>query len=371
MGLVFNVVSGRGGQLYRQKTVRGNPIAVNDVYSMEHDVECNVERLNYVSYPYTDTTKTEYGVTYTDNGDGSISISGTATYASYFYIFKHKKLNRKKYTFGGLADAVNMKNGVEVFAEDGTRLYTFDNTSPVTVDLNEYPENCTVSFYMKRNKNVETSGIIWPVCCAGDVLLPYTPPVPDLSATTVKQYRENILRPVSFAYNGWRWFGVQSDINAQKTPFHKGTTYTLTIDRNFTKFCMLSTQLNFGSKVQEILTPTDDNKVTFVCEVDTGEYYLATHSEDSIDRFELSVGEKTSGVIEEYAEPIIFTPAADGTVSGMRSISPAMTILSLDGVTIEATYNADRFASMGNDISALNGNVNTLTNAIISTGGNI
>lgn len=34
---------------------------------------------NLIPYPYTDTTKTMNGITFTDNGDGSVTVNGTAT----------------------------------------------------------------------------------------------------------------------------------------------------------------------------------------------------------------------------------------------------------------------------------------------------
>ena len=43
----------------------------------------NVGGSNLIPYPYTDTTKTENGITFTDNGDRSITINGTATGPSY------------------------------------------------------------------------------------------------------------------------------------------------------------------------------------------------------------------------------------------------------------------------------------------------
>lgn len=41
---------------------------------------------NLLPYPYSDTTKTVNGITFTDNGDGSVTISGTATGGAYFYL---------------------------------------------------------------------------------------------------------------------------------------------------------------------------------------------------------------------------------------------------------------------------------------------
>lgn len=41
---------------------------------------------NLLPYPYSDTTKTVNGITFTDNGDGSVTIAGTATGGAYFYL---------------------------------------------------------------------------------------------------------------------------------------------------------------------------------------------------------------------------------------------------------------------------------------------
>ena len=41
---------------------------------------------NLIPYPYMYTTRTVNGVTYTDNGDGSVTVSGTATgYSDFFF----------------------------------------------------------------------------------------------------------------------------------------------------------------------------------------------------------------------------------------------------------------------------------------------
>ena len=48
---------------------------------------------NLLLYPYTDTTKTMGGITFTDNGDGSITINGTAAAGSYPSFIFCKKLN--------------------------------------------------------------------------------------------------------------------------------------------------------------------------------------------------------------------------------------------------------------------------------------
>ena len=64
-------------------------------------------------------------------------------------------------------------------------------------------------------------------------------------------------------------------------------------------------------------------------------------------------------------EPVLpeltYTPSADGTVTGVKSIYPTTTLLSdKDGVVIDVEYNRD-----------VNKAFTELQNAILSTGGNV
>ena len=45
---------------------------------------------NLLPYPWVNTTKTQNGLTFTDNGDGSLTISGTATAETYFVLQNNK-----------------------------------------------------------------------------------------------------------------------------------------------------------------------------------------------------------------------------------------------------------------------------------------
>ncbi len=62
----------------------GSVVRIDDAFDADYaKVSCtsSVKKYgkNFVPYPYTDTTKTVNGVTFTDNGDGSITANGTAT----------------------------------------------------------------------------------------------------------------------------------------------------------------------------------------------------------------------------------------------------------------------------------------------------
>lgn len=57
---------------------------------------------NLFTYPYADTTKIVNGITFTDNGDGSITINGTATKAADFYLCRLQLDKGVFYTLKGL-----------------------------------------------------------------------------------------------------------------------------------------------------------------------------------------------------------------------------------------------------------------------------
>lgn len=62
-----------------------------EVYGKSEQVTTEGRQL--IQYPYKDTTKTTNGVTFTDNGDGSITINGTATGLAYFYVFNQNPID--------------------------------------------------------------------------------------------------------------------------------------------------------------------------------------------------------------------------------------------------------------------------------------
>ena len=56
---------------------------------------------NILPYPYAETTKTENGLTFTDNGDGTITVKGTASADTTFNLCTDLVLTAGTYTFSG------------------------------------------------------------------------------------------------------------------------------------------------------------------------------------------------------------------------------------------------------------------------------
>lgn len=62
----------------KHRMTGGSALSIGDISPLTHDVGVRIAMPNLLSYPYPETTKTVNGITYTDNGDGSITANGTA-----------------------------------------------------------------------------------------------------------------------------------------------------------------------------------------------------------------------------------------------------------------------------------------------------
>jgi hypothetical protein len=64
------------GTIYPQLEIGTTPTAFKSYVPSDKAVTVKTFGKNFVPFPYYDTTKTTYGITFTDNGDGSITING-------------------------------------------------------------------------------------------------------------------------------------------------------------------------------------------------------------------------------------------------------------------------------------------------------
>lgn len=78
----------------------GNPVTLANLQGEVPFSEIAVSGKNLLTYPYNETTKTINGITFTDNGDGTITANGTATGMAVFAL-KKVVLNQGKYTLSG------------------------------------------------------------------------------------------------------------------------------------------------------------------------------------------------------------------------------------------------------------------------------
>ncbi len=142
-----------------------NSILTNSLLLYGNSTQETRSGKNLIPYPYASTTLTSNGVVWTDNKDGSITTSGTATDYSAFILFN--KMDISAYQGKNLTVSLNSTDNVNIvcqialYSSDGTTSL-YSNSSSNDVTLSVPTEGKYLSLYLKRNNNVATSGTIRP-----------------------------------------------------------------------------------------------------------------------------------------------------------------------------------------------------------------
>ena len=130
----------QGGVPFSEITVSGEDISGKEL-------TVNVCGKNMLKYPYRSTSSTVSGVSCTDNGDGTVTVNGTAAADIYFW-FNHfpsgKKLpikNGLKYTISGCPESGSISTYMILLSasQSGKVLYYSDFGNGLTVD---FPDGC-------------------------------------------------------------------------------------------------------------------------------------------------------------------------------------------------------------------------------------
>lgn len=139
-------------KLYTTNTISDYPIHITDHLVNEKYKSLKIwgtNNKNLIAYPYTHTTKTENGITFTDNGDGTITANGTATeQANFYFVGPHKaKLEHEKYFLSCLTQSGKI-NGVlscyvtiNIRKDDVSIMQRSDTGDGVVVDMTD--KDCT------------------------------------------------------------------------------------------------------------------------------------------------------------------------------------------------------------------------------------
>ena len=135
------------------------------------EMTVGVSGKNLLKYPFANTSKTVNGITFTDNGDGSITVNGTATETVYFSLSSNKALPTGKYVLGKSMD--NILIYVDKYLDN--TFYQRVATSTVTVKelifnvSDEDAQKYTYKFGIQFNKgNIADNVTIYPQLELGD-----------------------------------------------------------------------------------------------------------------------------------------------------------------------------------------------------------
>lgn len=185
---------------------------------------------NLIKYPYYETTKTENGITFTDNGDGTITVNGTATSVTTFISNKFG-IGEGTYTISGCPTAQNGDLNINVrLYNEATQRYTQwildKNNTPQSGNLIE-PKTVSVAITVYAGTTVNNI-VFKPMLNIGTTALPYVP------------YKEPVTKPIPDAIQNLPNYGKgvsadycnKVDLEAQ-TYTEQMETYTLTGNENW------------------------------------------------------------------------------------------------------------------------------------------
>lgn len=207
----------------------GPLVNINPSYDGGAKVEGLVH--NLLPYPYADfgesLPRTVTGITFEDNGDGGIHVSGTATASTYYRFTEVNNLeggikNPGTYTFASNSESGKVIVAVDKRSKaDGTYVTRFMNnmesgTFEITsADLDEYFALCAIGV----NSGDTVDEVVYPMLEAGSVAHPYVP----YSGYEVKAVGKNLL-PYPYHDNDKSYSrGVYYTVNEDKTVTANGT----------------------------------------------------------------------------------------------------------------------------------------------------
>ena len=145
------------------------------------------EGYNKLPYPYTNTTKTENGITFTDNGDGTVKVVGTATGITFFYLYSGKISDFKGISkINGKNVVIKELSGVLSSSTIEMSLYNGDNSGKSTY-LNSGATSSAITID-NQSQSINSAIVVKEGATVNVTLQPMLVLEEDKSVTEYEQY---------------------------------------------------------------------------------------------------------------------------------------------------------------------------------------
>lgn len=363
----------------------GAIVSANDVSPVEHDLKVSVASKNLLPYPYAQTTRTQNGITFTDNGDGSITINGTATSQTYFGVVattSSLKLEKgKTYTLSGFPTGYNISTAYLNIRNTTYEQHIRCSGDSVTFTA-EYTDYYS-QIYINSGVTLDNV-VVRPQLEEGSTATEYTPYVADLTAVNVTRCGKNLCPTATISsaqqvqgkvridglshgtYTASADVTRYADDNVTYARFSLTAYYTDgTTTNKSTTLDTGNTEADGVARKKTATITTNPEKTLLYIEIRALDYGSLTGPKTrnaKAENIQLEISD-TATTFEQYSGQTA-TPNADGIVEGLTSISPNMTVFADKGVNIDLTYIADTKMYIDNKFAELQA-------AIISLGGNV
>lgn len=355
----------------------GEVVALNDVSPIEHEMGVSVRNKNLIPYPYYNTTKTTNGITFTDNGDGTITANGTAEKATSFVFTKNITLeNGKYYTISGTGATL------AYILPDGTYQYLSANKSII------WSSNYTfvhIYYNVAQGKTLDNVIVPAPQLEEGTTATAYAPYIEDISAVTVSAMGKNLFtfdnmslagsnadyiscetgegwmkQTFSRDVTGSQYMAVSFNFYPPKEMLNKPLIISADFESDIEKKAYIKITNKNGKAVVDVWgKTTKKEKMSKPIQLDgeEGDLFLlqfqivgdaaiqttrGQYFKYSNMQIEVANSSNTATGYEPYIEPVTYPVSADGMVQGVKSIYPSTTLLAnTAGAVIDCSYNKD------------------------------
>lgn len=343
---------------------RGGTVRIDDAVPVQHQLALQVKSKNLVPQPYDFTTRTVGGVTFTANEDGTVTANGTATEDAYIRLCSGVPLQlHTQYTISGCPTGGGSTTyTLYMTGSDWCTGENYDNATPnggQFIPNKERPGGYDVCIVVYSG--VVCNDLVFsPQIEEGATATVYTKGV-EPAAVTVQRYGKNLIQypynftsklasGVTFTANEDGSIVVNGTAKAntgirmaENLPLQIGTTYTLSGCPSGDNRLLMSGATYSGN----VYDAGDGATFTVTGAPDSDGYrvnFLLTAGKvynNVVFKPQIEVGAAATAY-ELYTTPTEYTPAADGTVSGVLTLDPVTTLTTDSaGAVLEAEYSRD------------------------------
>lgn len=333
----------------------GDVIQIDDISPVEHISNVLVHSKNLLTYPYNETSKTQNGLTFTDNGDGSITINGTATDATYFNFIKSSAkmpINKGKYVISLNSNDSNVRMFFGVNDNNDKQIVYGGHYSTASFDVTK---NGSYYAFIAVSKDATVSNlVVYPQLEQGDTATEYEPYI-DPTTVTVTGCGKNLFDGEweSGAINtstGEKQANSSSIRTVNYIPVQPNATCYFSVDADCSYFPYSY------DKNKNFVAYKGMKKGPFSLTMDENECYIILVQYGNVEQpINTQVEFGSNATSYEPFKGGSYTPNADGTCD-VKSVSPFMQIFTdTPGVTIDCEYNRDTKKVIDNAIKEVNG----------------
>lgn len=280
---------------------------------------------NLLKYPYIETTKTSLGITFTDNKDGSINVSGTGTGTAYYNLYSNSDGKRLTLASGTYKLVAKGRSKCNVFMNNGVNSAKNEGTFTITDGHND------VWCFIEAPKGLALDETIYPMIqlasSTNESYEPYTggkpSPNPDYPQEikrvvnpVVKVCRKNLWNPIAGGFIS----NLDGSITAVAKSHVAATDFIKTngkdiavIARNFSLEIKDAFAYRIGfydaeKKWIKNITPSDGNKYSInTFNITDAEYIRVSAPSGVYDTIQIEIGSEATSY-EPYTEQSVQLP---------------------------------------------------------------